>query len=103
MVQIQSTPARVKADITLIKEALDAYAMQHEGRYPDGLHALVLRDEHDQRYLNLERVPRDPWQREYIYVRGQTVDVLTYGRDGVPGGDGDDADVSYMSMVSEHE
>jgi hypothetical protein len=101
MVQIQSTPGRIKADITVIKEALDAYAMQHDGRYPDTLLHLVTPDEGGHRYLNQTRPPLDPWKREYVYVRCSPPNVLTYGRDGVVGGTGDDADVDYFSVVGE--
>jgi general secretion pathway protein G len=44
-------------------------------------------------------VPLDPWGRPYIYTspgteNPQTYDLYTLGRDGKPGGDGDDADVT---------
>jgi general secretion pathway protein G len=44
-------------------------------------------------------VPLDPWGRPYIYSspgteNPQTYDLYTLGRDGKPGGDGDDADVT---------
>jgi len=44
----------------------------------------------------LDRVPDDPWGNKYLYMypglNGE-FDVYTYGRDGQPGGDGDDADI----------
>ena len=44
----------------------------------------------------LERTPTDPWNNPYQYlnpgVHGE-VDVMSYGRDGQPGGDGYDADI----------
>ncbi len=44
-------------------------------------------------------VPLDPWGRPYIYVspgleNPQAYDLPALGRDGKPGGDGDDADVT---------
>ena len=37
----------------------------------------------------------DPWKREYVYIleSGKPV-IISYGRDGVPGGEGPDADIS---------
>ncbi len=44
----------------------------------------------------LDRIPEDPWGNKYLYtylgLNGE-FDVYTYGRDGQPGGDGDDADI----------
>src|ERR1700722_19291814 len=44
-------------------------------------------------------VPLDPWGRPYVYVSPGTVnlesyDLYTLGRDGKPGGDGEDADIT---------
>ena len=45
-------------------------------------------------YLN--RMPADPWGNQYLYMypglNGE-IDIYTYGRDGQPGGSGDDADI----------
>lgn len=44
-------------------------------------------------------VPLDPWGRAYVYVapgraNPDSYDVYTLGRDGLPGGDGEDADIT---------
>ena len=44
-------------------------------------------------------VPLDPWGRPYVYkspgeVNPQGYDLLTTGRDGQPGGSGEDADIT---------
>lgn len=44
-------------------------------------------------------VPLDPWGRPYIYVapgseNPTSFDLYTLGRDGKPGGEGDDADIT---------
>ena len=92
--------ARVRAldDIAVINEALDNYAMTHGGHYPDALEALVTPDENGMRYLPHKRVPRDPWNREYVYDRGASPNVRSLGRDGLPGGSGDDTDLDYCWM-----
>ena len=99
----QSGLAKIKADITVIKEALDAYAMQHGGEYPTSLDPLVAPDEHGRRYLNQTKVPKDPWREAYGYKPpgpGQPQPrAFTLGADGVPGGTGDDADIDYAAIV----
>jgi general secretion pathway protein G len=44
-------------------------------------------------------VPLDPWGRAYVYlspgqVNPQGYDLQTYGADGKPGGEGEDADIT---------
>lgn len=42
-------------------------------------------------------VPNDPWQHPYIYKypgdHGDEPDIVSYGADGQPGGDGENADI----------
>jgi len=48
-------------------------------------------------YLEKKGLPKDPWGQEYIYISPGTqgdYDIMTYGADGQPGGDGYDADIS---------
>jgi general secretion pathway protein G len=44
----------------------------------------------------LEKLPNDPWGRPYQYlnpgVKGE-IDVMSFGADGQPGGEGKNADV----------
>ena len=41
----------------------------------------------------------DPWGHEYIYVKEGALPVfISYGRDGVPGGSDDDADLSSKDL-----
>lgn len=47
-------------------------------------------------YLSGQAVPNDPWTRPYIYrspVEHWGYVLLSYGRDGIPGGEGEDADI----------
>ncbi|HZA51060.1 MAG TPA: type II secretion system major pseudopilin GspG [Myxococcaceae bacterium] len=87
---------RAKLDIKQIESALKLYYAK-KGNYPDtatGLKALVDTQ-------NLEKVPADPWDREYVYLNeaGKPV-IRSYGRDGSPGGDGEDADVSNQDTAT---
>lgn len=77
-------------DIPAVKQGLDTYYAK-KGKYPDtgmGLKALV-----DAQIM--DKVPTDPWQHEYIYLleNGKPV-IITYGKDGAPGGADNDADIS---------
>ena len=43
-------------------------------------------------------IPADPWQNEYVYEspgpNGQDFIIASYGADGAPGGEGDNADIT---------
>ncbi len=90
-----------RAQIDALEKALDQYRLDTR-RYPtaeQGLGALVSRPANEPGwggpYLR-KAVPNDPWGRPYVYrtpgQRGE-FDLLSYGRDGRPGGAGDDADI----------
>ena len=90
-----------KTQIEMLMTALDGYRLDI-GTYPsasDGLEALV-RDPGLENwngpYLQ-KGVPVDPWGNAYHYeFPGQhgEVDIYSYGLDGQPGGDGENADVN---------
>jgi len=90
-----------KAQIELFGSALDAFRLDL-GRYPtteEGLKALREAPSGADRwqgpYLPKE-IPNDPWGRPYIYKcpgdHGD-YDLISYGADGVEGGDGENQDV----------
>lgn len=88
-----------KAQIDAIETALDIYRLDM-GRYPsqdEGLGALVKAPENASRWQGpyLEKnIPADPWGQPYIYrFPGERAefDLFSYGADGQPGGDGNDA------------
>lgn len=91
-----------KAQIEALQKGLDQYRIDL-GSYPSaeaGLAALIANPAEDVRwagpYLS-KALPKDPWSRDYIYKNpGEhgDVDLLSYGRDGRPGGEGEDADVT---------
>ena len=73
------------------------------GRYPTTAEALqaLLEDSGIQNwtgpYLEKKVLPKDPWGRDYQYESpGQhsDYDLLSWGADGVEGGEGDDADIN---------
>ena len=91
--------------------ALKLYRLDN-GRYPtteQGLRALVEKPAVDPvpsnwkagGYLDAATVRKDPWGNDYQYLNpglhGE-IDVLSFGRDGQPGGEGPDADIGSWSL-----
>jgi general secretion pathway protein G len=98
----KSETSVAQAQIKAFTDALDAYRIDM-GRYPttdEGLKSLVDRPAGDTRwrgpYLR-KVVPLDPWGRAYLYrtpgSNGSDFEVVSYGKDGAPGGSGDGADI----------
>ena len=98
---------KVQQDIRAIESALKLYRLDNF-RYPDteeGLEALVTPPQDPNARWPaggyLDRVPKDPWDRDYVYLhpgnQGE-FDVYTLGRDGQQGGDGVDSDVGNWSL-----
>jgi general secretion pathway protein G len=86
---------KAKADIVALKSALDDYALENQGKYPESLEALVVPDEDGFIWIETAEVPPDPWGNPYVYeLLPDGARVLSYGADGVPGGEGDAADIS---------
>ena len=86
----QAKVERARLDIANINNALKTYYAK-KGNYPDtggGLKSVV-----DAQIL--EKMPVDPWEHEYIYLNegGKPV-IMSYGKDGSPGGTENDADIS---------
>ena len=95
--EIKAARAQIKA----LEDALDQYRLD-VGRYPDteqGLAALFTQPAGEDRwqgpYLR-KAVPDDPWGHPYQYrhpgEHGE-VDLISYGKDRQPGGDGEAADI----------
>lgn len=89
--------AKVKVDIMAIDSALREYAMNNAGKYPDSLDPLITPDANGQKYLQMNKLPKDPWNNEYGYEPpapgNPNPRIFTYGKDGMQGGEGDDADI----------
>jgi len=95
------TPRTVR-DIDIIGWALDEYESANRGRYPDHLEELVTPDANGRTFLDGTRVPRDPWGREYRYEPPGEAHaeprVYSLGRDGRPGGRGEDEDIDSLEI-----
>ncbi len=90
-----------KAQVASIEQGLDKFRLD-TGRYPttqEGLNSLVTNpgiEKWDGPYIKSSLLV-DPWKRPYQYQspgqRGE-YDLFSYGRDGQPGGEGQDADIT---------
>ena len=91
-----------KAQIELLGTALDTFRLD-VGRYPateEGLEALRTKpgglERWDGPYLKKD-LPVDPWGKAYAYKSpGEhgPFDIVSYGADGAPGGEGDNRDIT---------
>ncbi len=99
---------RAKADLRSLDTAVKLFK-KDTGRYPtpdEGLRALIEQPEDVSKwrgYLEGRRsVPKDPWDNEYQYFRrsgpGPAFEIVTYGADGKPGGEEDNADISTAQL-----
>ena len=98
----KSEVTTAKAQIDALEKALDQYRLD-TGRYPSserGLNALVQRPQNEPKwngpYLK-KAVPLDPWGKAYVYKapgERSDFDLISYGKDGVPGGSGENADIT---------
>lgn len=98
----KSEVTTARAQMQAFSRALDQYRLD-TGRYPtaeQGLKALVERPANEPKwngpYLQ-NAVPRDPWGNAYVYrIPGAKADydITTFGRDGAPGGTGENADIA---------
>lgn len=102
---------KAKIDIAAIETSLKLYKLDN-GTYPSteqGLMALIEKPTtepipsnwKEKGYLDKKTLPKDPWAREYLYLSpgvNDDYDILSYGADGVPGGEGKDADIKSWEL-----
>jgi general secretion pathway protein G len=101
--------SKAKQDIQAIESALVMFKLDNF-KYPStdqGLRALIqqptdpsIRNWRTGGYL--QRVSKDPWGNDYIYVfpgtRGGEYDLYTLGADAQPGGEGPNADIGNWTI-----
>ena len=82
-----------RLDIATFMKALDLYYTS-KGNYPSaqaGLQVLVPQF--------LPKVKNDPWNNPFVYLlEGGRPVIISYGKDGTPGGEGNDADISSKDL-----
>lgn len=105
----QARRTKAAVDIKSLEEALGLFKLDN-GYYPStdqGLQALVEKPETGRiptKYAEggyLKKVPKDPWGNDYVYLAPGTrgdFDIISYGADGEPGGEGNNADVQSWEL-----
>ncbi|NVM21205.1 MAG: type II secretion system major pseudopilin GspG [Desulfobacterales bacterium] len=102
---------KARVQIESIDTALKLYKLDN-GTYPSteqGLDALVEppsvgelpRAWRDGGYMEKSKVPKDPWDNEYVYLSpglNDDFDLISYGADGQPGGEDEYADVNNWEL-----
>ena len=98
---------KAQQDLRAIESALKLYRLDNF-RYPDtedGLEALITPPQDPNARWPaggyLDRLPKDPWDRPYLYLhpgnQGE-FDIYSLGRDGQQGGEGLDADIGNWTL-----
>ncbi|MCY3004331.1 MAG: type II secretion system protein GspG [Planctomycetota bacterium] len=92
---------KAKLDVQALVRLLDKYAAHNGGAYPQTLEALLAPDPAGEVLLKVQALPRDPWTNPYVYLApalDQPRRVVSYGKDGRPGGEGADADIDSATL-----
>ncbi len=101
-----------KTQIRSLEGALDSFKLDN-GFYPEteqGLEALIRQPEagriptkwREGGYLKPARIPKDPWDKEYVYFspgsENREYEIISYGADGEPDGEDKNADIESWNM-----
>ena len=103
----EARQVKARLDIQNIENALKLYKLDN-GIYPtteQGLQALVEQPGtgtvpkkwKSGGYLEKGKVPKDPWGNDFVYLSPglkSDFDIISYGLDGVPGGEEENKDVN---------
>lgn len=98
----------IRADLAVIGDAIDSYAIENAGHYPASLEELSSSSGDAPAYFKASfvgenGVPNDPWKRPYRYEAPNDqigYRIYSLGRDGLKGGEGEDRDVSNLDEES---
>jgi general secretion pathway protein G len=107
----EAKQVKARVDISALETALKMYKLDN-GIYPttdQGLQALVEKPEtgnvprkwKDGGYLEKSKVPKDPWGNDFVYLSPGAhgdFDIISYGSDGVPGGEGQNKDINSWEL-----
>jgi len=103
--------AETKLQMKNLETALKLYKLDN-GLYPttdQGLESLIKKPESepipkkykDEGYLEKNKIPNDAWGNPFIYISPGThgdFDIISYGGDGKPEGEGKDADIKSWEL-----
>ena len=94
-----------KSGIGLVVSKLELYRIEHDAWPGNDLGLAALGEGYaaptDPWYLSPDKL-LDPWGNTYMYItpgpQGHPYEVLTYGADAQPGGEGENADISSVNL-----
>jgi general secretion pathway protein G len=97
-----------KTSLGIIIQQIELYNVEHNGFPTNDIGLRALTDGQATPavtyYVTKDKL-LDPWGREFQYVtpgpNSHPFEVVTYGADGQPGGEGEDADVSSTNLRGE--
>jgi len=86
-----------KTQVRLLEQAVMDFKLD-TGKFPSSLEDLIKNISGEKKWDGpyMKNIPKDPWSNSYIYTcPGQhgEFDIMSYGNDGAPGGDGENADI----------
>ena len=98
-----------KAQIEMLATAVDTFRLDMR-RYPKELEELIQSSEDSKNwegpYLKKD-LPTDPWDNPYIYKcpgdDRRDYDIISYGADGQPGGDKENADINNWESLDKKD
>lgn len=95
---------RAGIDIEALKSAVKIYQAREMGKLPNESEWPTFLVEgsknHPDPYIDVDKLTNgqvnDPWGNPYVYKKHGSKDfeIISFGMDGAPGGEGDDADIS---------
>lgn len=94
----KSKQKAAKSETVSIAQTVKLYMLDHGlSKLPDGFDLMTLMDGPDPAFDNKDAL-NDPWGNPYLVrIPGEVnidFDIVSYGADGQPGGEGENADVS---------
>ncbi len=81
---------RAKSDLSVYQNAIEAYALEHEDKYPKSLNDLAIVDKRGRSYI--QQIKPDGWTNPYVYSypgKKNKYDLYSMGPDGISGTEDD--------------
>jgi len=96
----KATTSATKAQMRQIEGAINAFRLEKR-RLPETLDELM----GEEGFLEGTEVPRDAWDNEFFYEPQGSKDyeLISWGADGVEGGEGEDADIDREALRKRDE
>ncbi|GMU92565.1 MAG: type II secretion system protein GspG [Candidatus Hydrogenedentota bacterium] len=82
----QAREVRARADLSVYQKAIEAYALEHQDKYPKSLADLAVENKDGRKYI--EEIKNDGWGNPYVYSypgKKHKYDLFSRGADGQSG------------------